>query len=137
MGLILDSSIIVAAQRKGQSAVELLENLRATIAPETIALSTIIVMELEHGIWRARDTAQAERRQRFLDNVFAAVPAYPLTFEIARRAGRIEGESRQRGVTIPFQDAVIGVTAPGFDYAVATANIRHFQLIPGLAVVPL
>jgi predicted nucleic acid-binding protein len=87
--------------------------------------------------WRVRDAAQAERRRRFLNDVFAAVPAYPLTFEIARRAGRIDGESRQQGITIPFQDLVIGVTALGFDYAVATANIRHFQLIRSLAVVQL
>jgi len=91
MGLILDSSVVVAAERKGLSSAELLENIRATVGPETIALSTIGVMELEHGIWRAKDAAQAERRRRFLDDVFAAVPAYPLTFEIARRAGRIDG----------------------------------------------
>jgi tRNA(fMet)-specific endonuclease VapC len=137
MGLILDSSVVVAAERKGLSAAELLYSIRAIIGPETIALSTISVMELEHGIWRARDAAQAERRRRFLEDVFAAVPAYPLTFDIARRAGRIDGESRRNGITIPFQDLVIGVTALGFDYAVATGNIRHFQLIPGLTVVQL
>ena len=94
-------------------------------------------MELEHGVWRARDAVQAEHRRRFLDDVFAAVPAYPLTFEIARRSGRIDGESRREGITIPFQDLAIWVTALVFDYAVATGNIRHFQLIPSLAVVPL
>jgi tRNA(fMet)-specific endonuclease VapC len=137
MGLILDSSVVVATERRGLSAAELLYSIRVTVGPETIALSTVSVMEMEHGIWRARDAAQAERRRRFLDDVFAAVPAYPLTFDIARRAGRIDGESRQRGITIPFQDLVIGVTALGFDYAVATGNIRHFQLIPDLAVVQL
>jgi tRNA(fMet)-specific endonuclease VapC len=119
MGLILDSSVVVAAERKGLSAAELLYSIKVIVGPEMIALSTISVMELEHGVWRARDAAQAERRRRFLEDVFAAVPAYPLTFDIARRAGRIDGESRQKGVTIPFQDLVIGVTALGFDYAVA------------------
>ena len=56
---------------------------------------------------------------------------------IARRAARIDGESRRRGVVIPFQDLVIGVTALEFDYAVATANVRHFQMIPGLVVKQL
>jgi predicted nucleic acid-binding protein len=37
-------------------------------------------------------------------------------------------------VVIPFQDLVIGVTLLEFDYAVATANARHFQMIPGLVV---
>jgi predicted nucleic acid-binding protein len=63
-----------------------------------------------------------------------AVPAHPLTFGIARRAARIDGESKRRGVVIPFQDLVIGVTALEFDYAVATTNGRHFRMIPGLVV---
>jgi predicted nucleic acid-binding protein len=89
------------------------------------------VIELEHGIWRAKDAALAERRRKFPD-LFVAVPCYPLTFDIARRAAQVDGEARQRGVTIPFQDLVIGVTALEFDYAVATHNMRDFQLIPNL-----
>jgi predicted nucleic acid-binding protein len=50
MGLILDSSVVVAAERKGLSTAELLYNVRVIVGPETIALSTISVMELEHGI---------------------------------------------------------------------------------------
>ena len=80
------------------------------------------MIELEHGIWRAKDAAQAERRRRFFDDLFAAVPSYPLTFEIARRAARVDGEARRQGVVIPFQDLVIGVTALEFDYAVAAQS---------------
>ena len=69
------------------------------------------MIELEHGIWRAKDAAQAQCRQKFFEDLFAAVPTYPLTFEIARRAARIDGESRRAGIVIPFQDLVIGVTA--------------------------
>jgi predicted nucleic acid-binding protein len=77
---------------------------------------------------------QAANRQKFFDDLFAAVPTHPLTFGIARRAARVDGESRRNGVVIPFQDLVIGVTALEFGYAVATSNVRHFQMIPGLAV---
>lgn len=64
----------------------------------------------------------------------AAVPVYPLTFEIARRVARIDGESKQKGIAIPFQDLVIRVTALEFGFAVATINVRHFKMIPGLVV---
>ena len=37
-------------------------------------------------------------------------------------------------MVIPFQDLVIGVTAREFGYAVATANVRHFRMIPNLAI---
>jgi predicted nucleic acid-binding protein len=40
-------------------------------------------------------------------------------------------------VVIPFQDLVIGVTALEFNYAVATLNVRHFEMIPNLAVKAL
>ena len=137
MGLILDSSVVIAGERKGQSVAELLAAIRASFGPEAIALSTVSVIELEHGIWRAKDAAQAANRQRFFDDLFAAVPTYPLTFSIARRAARGDGESKRRGEVIPFQDLVIGVTALEFDYAVATADVRHFRMIPGLMVRPL
>jgi predicted nucleic acid-binding protein len=75
------------------------------------------------GVWR---------RQQFLDDLFDAVPIYPLTFEIARRAARIDGETKSRGIAIPFQDLIIGVTALQFDYAAARTNVRR-----GLTVVPL
>jgi tRNA(fMet)-specific endonuclease VapC len=137
MGVILDSSAVIPGERKGQSAAQLLASLRQVLGPEKLALSTISVMELEHGIWRAQDAAQAARRQTFFDDFFAAVPTYPVTFEIARRAARIDAETRKRGVVIPFQDLVIGVTALEFNYAVATLNVRHFRMIPDLVVTAL
>lgn len=134
MGLILDSTIAIGGERKGRTAAALLTEVRAAFGPEVIALSTVSAMELEHGIWRAQDTAQADRRRKFIEDLFAALPIYPLTLSIARRAARIDAESQKRGVQIPFQDLVIGVTALEFGYAVATGNLRHFQMIPGLIV---
>lgn len=49
-------------------------------------------------------------------------------------AGAIDGDARERGIVIPFADLWIGVTALELGFAVATANVRHFKLIPGLAV---
>jgi predicted nucleic acid-binding protein len=93
MGLILDSSVVIAGEREGQSAAELLADIRVAFGAEAIAFATVSVIELEHGIWRAKDAVQAECRQKFFDDLFAAVPAYPLTFDIARRAARIDGVS--------------------------------------------
>jgi hypothetical protein len=137
MGVILDSSAVIAGERKGQTAAELLADLRLRLGPGPVAIATVSVIELEHGIWRARDAEQAERRRRFFEDLFAVVPVYPLTFEIARRAARIDGEARRGGIVIPFQDLVIGVTALEFDYAVATLNVRHFRMIPDLIVKSL
>ncbi len=137
MGVILDSSAVIAAERKGGTAAELLTILRGITGPGPIAISTVSVIELEHGIWRAKDDAVFKRRKRFFDASFEMVPAYPLTFEIARLAARIDAETRAKGVVIPFQDLVIGVTALEFGYSVATLNVRHFAMILELKVLAL
>ena len=60
---------------------------------------------------------------------------HPVTVEIAELAGRIEGEQAAVGVSIAFEDLLIGTTALHLGYALATLNVRHFQIIPGLQVI--
>jgi predicted nucleic acid-binding protein len=38
---------------------------------------------------------------------------------------------------LPLSDLLIGVTALDLGYSVATANLRHFQMIPGLKIISL
>lgn len=60
---------------------------------------------------------------------------HPVTVEIAELAGRIEDEQGARGVTIAFEDLLIGATALHLGYAVATLNVGDFQKIPTLSVM--
>jgi predicted nucleic acid-binding protein len=62
---------------------------------------------------------------------------HPVIVEIAELAGRIEGEQAARGVSIAFEDLLIGATALHLAFEVATLNLRHFQKIPGLPVIQL
>jgi len=94
-------------------------------------------MELEHGVWRAADAARASRRRQFLEDLIANVPVYPVTTELARRAGRIDAVQQQKGICIAFQDLLIGVSALDLGYAVVTHSMRHFRMIPGLDVKQL
>jgi predicted nucleic acid-binding protein len=95
------------------------------------------VLELAHGITRADTPESRQKRQRFLDELLTGVPIQPVTVAIALRAGQIDGHSQARGVRIPLSDLLIGASALELGYAVGTANVRHFQLIPGLNVVQL
>lgn len=65
------------------------------------------------------------------------VPIQPVTVPIALHAGQIDGQSQAQGVRIPLSDLLIGASALELGYAVGTANVRHFQLIPGLNVIQL
>ena len=93
-------------------------------------------MELEHGIWRAPDATRANQRRQFLEDLIGTVPVYPITVELARRAGRVDAELQDKGVRVrvAFSDLLIGVSALELGYGVGTANLRHFERIPGLAV---
>ncbi|MGB6742980.1 MAG: hypothetical protein WBE38_04915 [Terracidiphilus sp.] len=76
-------------------------------------------------------------RQQYLSELTFASPVHPVTMSIALRAGQIDGENTAKGVRIALADLLIGVTALELGYKIATANLRHFHSIPGLAVVSL
>jgi tRNA(fMet)-specific endonuclease VapC len=64
MGLILDSSVAIAAERRRLSVEDMLGAIRELTGPEESALSVVSVMELEHGIWRAKEPAQVTRSRQ-------------------------------------------------------------------------
>ena len=137
MGLILDSSAAVAAERQGMNARQLFGSIREQAGDDEIAISVVTLLELAHGIARSDTPERRERRQRFVDELMSVVPFHGVTALVALRAGRIDGRSQASGVRIPLSDLLIGVTALELGYAVATHNLRHFAMIPSLIVKPL
>ena len=101
------------------------------------AFSVVTLVELTHGIYRAKRDSDRTRRLAFTEELRQVMVVYPVTVEIAQLAGRIEGEQAARGVSIAFEDLLIGATALWLSYQVATANLRHFQMIPGLSAVQI
>jgi tRNA(fMet)-specific endonuclease VapC len=137
MGVILDTSVLIAGERRGKTVWEILENLEAVCGATEAALSAVTAVELTHGIYRAATDADRLRRQNFVEALFRVLAVYPLTLGIARLAGRIHGERMGQGVSIDFPDLIIGATALHLGFEVVTLNVRHFQQIPGLNVVTL
>ena len=137
MGVILDSSVIIAAERRGHSVRQILEQMGKAQAELEIGVSVVSIAELVHGAYRAKTQEQKERRLEFIDRLCSDVPVHPVTLEIARLAGRMEGEQEAKGVQLAFEDLLIGATALRIGYDVATLNLRHFRQIPGLKVVQL
>jgi predicted nucleic acid-binding protein len=137
VGLILDTSILIASERRRESVGEILSRVRALHGEIDIALSAVSVVELTHGIYRARNDADRERRRVFSQGIFQDIIVHPVSLEIAQLAGKVEGEQAAQGVAIAFEDLVIGATALHLGFDVATLNVKHFQLIPGLKIVTL
>jgi len=137
MGLILDSSIVIDAERRRETVERMIERVVTLAGDQEAALSAIGLTELMHGLYRAQTAAVRLRRQSFLDEVLADLTVYPYTRETALLAGKLDGEQQNKGVVIPFADLLIGATALSLGFSVITANMRHFQRIPGLSVVRL
>jgi predicted nucleic acid-binding protein len=137
VGLILDSSVVIAAERRGETPTQLVEQAIHLAGNQEAALSSVGLTELVHGIYRATTPQMSFRRQSFIDELRIALTVYPYTEETALLAGRIDGEQTARGTIIPFSDLLVGATALSLGYSILTSNARHFRLIPGLNVILL
>ncbi|MGC1298297.1 MAG: PIN domain-containing protein [Alloacidobacterium sp.] len=137
MGLILDSSVVIAAERRGDTVEKLIEQVVGAAGDQDAALSSVGLTELIHGIYRAQTPEMRLRRQSFIEELLRDLTVYPYTKETAMLAGKIDGEQQAKGVTVPFGDLLIGATALSLSFSVLTVNLRHFRLIPGLNVIQL
>jgi predicted nucleic acid-binding protein len=137
MGLILDSSVLIASERQGRNARQALAEIAVHAAGEDVAVSVVTLIELAHGVARANTPERKATRGQFLDELIAVLPVHPVTVPVALRAGQIDGENAAQGVRLALSDLLIGVTALELGYRVATANVRHFQMVPGLEILSL
>lgn len=137
MGIILDSSVLVAAEREGQNARQMLASIARKISETEVGISVITLIELAHGAARANTPERKTKRQTFIEELQTAMPIHPVTVALALRTGKIDGENQARGVRLALPDLLIGVTALELGYSVGTANLRDFQRVPGLSVVQL
>lgn len=135
LGLILDSSVIIAAERRRQTVEELLTAVGQSFGEIEIAISAVTLAELVHGVVRANTPETRAGRRAFIDELKKHVPVHPVTDSTAEIAGQLSGEQAAKGITLPADDLLIGASAIEQGYAVATLNARHFQKIPGLQLL--
>jgi len=135
MGALLDSTFLIAAERRKRPLSDALQEARELADSEDLGISAISVMELAHGEARAESEARAAWRSRFLDEVLAVIPVFAVNAEVARRAGSLDGQLQQLGTKLAYADVLIGTTALLLNYSIITRNLRHFDRIPNLRVI--
>jgi len=135
LGLILDSSVIIAAERKRQTIEEFLTSIGQRFGEIEIAISAVTLAELVHGVARANTPEIRTARRAFINELKKHVPVHPVTDSTAEIAGQISGEQAAKGITLPADDLLIGASAIEQGYGVVTLNARHFGKIPGLHVL--
>lgn len=130
MAVLIDTTVLVNAERRGQS-------LDQAVGDQDRAISVITASELLHGVHRAQSGAVRARRSAFVEHVISAIEPLPVTTAIARAHAETWAELEKDGNLIGAHDLWIAATALSHGMAVATANTRDFGRVPGLSVVPV
>jgi tRNA(fMet)-specific endonuclease VapC len=136
VGLILDTTVLISADRRMLDVGEMLEGLPLT-GGDDLAISSISLIEFATGIGRATTQERRDRRNRFVQELRGLLPVISFGADLALRAGLLNGELQKQGIIVGSFDLMIGVTALEMGYGVGTRNIRHFQMITGLRVVEI
>ena len=130
MGVILDTSVLIEAERRKFQTDTFAENRDE----EIFGLSVISVAELLHGVHRADSTERRLKRSAYVEKAIELFPIYVFEISTARIYAELCSGLSQKGIQIGAHDLIIGSTALSLGFSVATYNIRHFERIEGLKV---
>ena len=133
MGIVIDSSILVAAERGRLDLPAIIQSY----ADEALVLAAITASELLHGVHRAVTPTQRATRSAFVEKLLSEHPIIPFDLGIARVHAEMTAELSSRGFAIGTQDEMIAATALALGYRVATRDARSFPRVAGLQVIRL
>jgi tRNA(fMet)-specific endonuclease VapC len=105
--------------------------LAAEAAGAQIAVSSIVVFELWHGVFYSQNPVGNEER---LTAFLQSVRTLPYDDHDAKVAGQIVADLRQRGRMIGPYDSLIAAQALRRDLLLVTGNQREFSRVPGLRI---
>jgi predicted nucleic acid-binding protein len=123
VGIVLDSSVLVAAER-GQLD---LDRMLAERPDDEVAIAAVTASELLHGVHRAATPTQRGRREAFVEQLLAALRVH----------ARLWAEHAGRGLTLGAHDLLIAATAVANGMDVATRDRRSFPRMRGVGLVLL
>lgn len=129
MGLIIDTSAIVAWERAGDASVGLEPDLE-------LALPAIVWAEVLSGVRLADSASRAARRLARLQAIRELTGVEPFTDRIAEHHADIFAELHQQGRLIPQNDIQVAATARslGFGVLVGPKDEEPFRRVEGLEV---
>lgn len=124
--ILLDTNIVVAFfNGNEQVASKVVEKIN------TIALSTIVVAELDYG---AKASQHSKTNLAKLNQFVEIVHVVPFDIDCARMLGTIKSKLRKTGKPTGEVDAMIAAVAMVHRAELITGNIKHFQNIRGLKI---
>ena len=119
MTVLFDTSVVIDILRGAEPA---LTYARALVAPPTC--SEVSRVEVLRGL------RSGERRTT--ERLIGSLRWIPVDEPIARRAGELGRTFRRSHEGLATADLIIAATAIELGLDLATMNVRHFPMIPGL-----
>lgn len=128
MGLILDTNVIIAAEREARRGVRgSVDQFLTRRAGETFFITFTIAGELACG--------QSATPRRDWERLYRPYPVLPWTLEVSWHYGELYRALAAQGKLIGTNDLWIAATALANDVGIVTNNREEFSRVPGLAVV--
>jgi len=125
--LILDTTVLVAAERGAASPVDLIGD------DEDVAIAAVTAAELLVGVELADEKRRAAR-ERFVTEVLDTVSIEPYDLSIARAHAALLAHTRREGQHRGAHDLLIAATARATERTVVTADQGGFANLPGVEV---
>ena len=127
MGILIDSSVLVSAER-GRLSLELLLDAHGG---EEVAIAAISASELLHGVHRLKGASRA-RSEAVVERLLGLLPVVEFDLAAARVHATLGAELAAKGTPVGAHDLMIAATAVLLDYMVATRDLRSFPRIKGV-----
>jgi|WetSurMetagenome_2_1015567.scaffolds.fasta_scaffold288500_1 tRNA(fMet)-specific endonuclease VapC len=128
MGIILDTSLLIAAERREWD----IKGYTKGREEEAFGLSVISVSELLHGVYRADSNPRRLKRSAYVEKIIEFFPIYPFDLAAARIYAEVWAHLRTKGIQIGAHDLMIAATAMSLGFSVASMDKRHFDRIEDL-----
>ena len=129
MGTLIDSSVLIAAERGRLN----LDDVLAAGPDEPVGIAAITASELLHGTHRLGGVRLMQARA-FVDLWLGVLPVLPFDLRSAQVHGALAADLARKGTPMGAHDLMIAATAVELGYAVATCDRRSFGRVDGLVV---
>jgi tRNA(fMet)-specific endonuclease VapC len=123
--LIVDTSVLVAAERRGGSLDELLGD------GDDVAISAVTAAELFLGVELA-SAGHRPARQAFVADVLSVLPVEPYDLDVARAHAVLHAHTGRAGRRRGTNDLIIAATAVARRREVVSTDRRGFSELPGV-----
>lgn len=139
MGVVIDTSALVAAERRAPATPTRRETWHDVLGPlanDVAVLPVAVYAELLVGVELADTPRRAAERRRRIDALIARIPIAEFDAGIAEVWARLFARLSRAGQLIPANDLAVAATALrlGFGVLVGPDDERHFRTIPELRV---